>query len=254
MTIVKHEGTSGPISRIRRGFFDDPAFAFGFVEHFLGLNPTADDAPWLITDGDSGASAALIGSLGGLVRLTTGVTDNNECYMGYGGTVGAGFEIDGDVGSLAWEIKFRLNTAISDQGLFIGLTDANAASANMLDDDTGEFDDSNHSAIGFRALAAAPTDLDAIYATAGTARTIHKDGAQTLVADTWYRVGGFFDKDTNKHYWFVDGSVVDRAGVLESATNMPDDVALTLSFGLKTGSGNSRVMDVDYAYCIQELI
>lgn len=52
---------------------------FELVDHFASYT---DTQTWTKTDGDAGASVAIdADGTGGLMLLTTGATDNNECYM-----------------------------------------------------------------------------------------------------------------------------------------------------------------------------
>ena len=51
---------------------------FELIDHFPSFT---DTQVWTETSGDTGAAIAMTGAAGGGITLTTGATDNNECYL-----------------------------------------------------------------------------------------------------------------------------------------------------------------------------
>jgi hypothetical protein len=129
----------------------------------------------------------------------------------------------------------------------------------MLTDDTGVPRTTNGSFIGFRAVTADPDGMDAVYATASTALTVHQEAAdstakyvpgsstvylQNLIADTYVKFGLYFDG--TKMYWYVNGVRVNDAGVAYNATNFPDGVNMHVVWGVKTGEAVAKAMTIDW--------
>ena len=86
---------------------------------------------------------------------------------------------------------------------FIGLADQAAAAADFMTDNDGAIE-SDEDVIGFRTLAATPTELDALYQTAN-ATLVESDGnCATLAASTttgWRLLGLKFHGTTMS--WYV---------------------------------------------------
>lgn len=214
----------------------------------------ATDNKYDLLQADSGASVALRGQntgRGGILRLTTGATDENEAYIGYGAGVGGITDFNAQVCNMWFEARCRVES-IANSGIAwaIGLGEPNMAAANMLTDSTGALADKDY--VGFRVLSADGNGLDAVHNTAsGGGETVHQEeatgiAAQTLVADTWVKVGLRYDAGDDKMYWYVNGQKVNTSGVAESATNFPDGEELTFFAGLKSTSATGYYMEIDW--------
>lgn len=204
------------------------------------------------------AAIALEHDTGALYMNCTN-TDNNESYVAGGINITAACKMTGGGLSRVWfETRLKLS-AITDQGVFVGLALPTFAAANMLVDDTGVPRTTNGSFVGFRAVTADPDGMDAVYATAGTALTVHQEAEgsdakyvpgttstylQNLVADTYVKYGIYFDG--LKCYWFVNGVKVNETGVAATATNFPDGVNMHVVWGVKTGESVAKAMTVDW--------
>lgn len=189
-----------------------------------------------------GSIAGLTGEPDGVVRLTTGGTDNDECYIGGGINEFVIANINAGKGRMAVEFRVRPQE-ILDQGIYVGLGEEAFGAANALVDATGALVGKDF--VGFSILTAKPAEFDAVYQTAGgTARVVHKEIAATIVANTWLKLGiAFIDPLI---FWFVNGKVVDAAGVKESIADFPDGEEMHVQFGIKTGEGTTKRLDIDW--------
>jgi len=216
----------------------------------------ADLSGWDILVNSTGSVAGADLATGGLA-LTTAGTANDYAYAIYGnGKTGMGQIADGTRMWFEARIKVSAITACSiNAGLaLVGANTFQAAGAIV--DTTGASATSNGSYLLFRTLAASPSSMDVVYATDGTAATVLQQGStglfradgttrlQTLVADTFVKVGFLYEKGL---VWaFVDGKLVNETGVRYNATNVPDGVSLAPFFGIKTLGSAARTLTVDW--------
>lgn len=215
-----------------------------------------DLSGWDILVNSTGSVAGADLATGGLA-LTTAGTANDYAYAIYGnGKTGMGQIADGTRMWFEARIKVSAITACSiNAGLaLVGASTFQAAGAIV--DTTGASATSHGSYLLFRTLAASPSSMDVVYATDGTAATVLQQGStglfradgttrlQTLVADTFVKVGFLYEKGL---VWaFVDGKLVNETGVRYNATNVPDGVSLAPYFGIKTLGAAARVLTVDW--------
>lgn len=235
-----------PIQEVQAGVVDG-CFVFDDF-HFL----PASGSKYLRLSSDSGASIAEIATeVGGVVRMTTGGTDNNEVYMNFGNSLGVLGKAVAAGYPFWFEARFRLG-AVSDHGVFIGLAEEGLAVANTLTDDTGAVASKDY--LGFRILTADSDGLDTVYRTAAGDEGVHKEAAagiaaQTLTASTWVKVGMYFD---GTYLWyFVNGDLVSTTGLLTTASLFPTGEELTFLVALKTGTGTSCTLDLDWFAFLQ---
>lgn len=229
-----------PAAEIKTGF-KDGIFEF---EDFLRFA----EASLNIQEADSGATFSRVSDEhSGVVRLTTGATDNNEANFSLDGSGEAGWVIidDGD-GDVFFESRIRVSTVTNNQGaIFVGLMEESSVGANLQTDDTGALADKDY--VGFRTLQADTNGLDAVYRTSGgSGEQVDTNEAQVLVADTWYKVGFRYDDTDKKLYYYVDGVIVDSAGVAFDASDFPNGEELLPVFAIKTGEGTTSQLDVDW--------
>lgn len=204
----------------------------------------------------TGAASGSDISTGGLALVTAGAA-NDHCYATFGnGKTGMISVADG--GKFWFESRIKVS-AVTDVSFNVGLALAGAnlfQAAGAIVDSTGAAATSNGSYIMFRTLAASPSSMDVVYATAGTAATVLQQGStglfradgttrlQTVAADTFYKVGLFGD---GKMIWAtVDGKLVRETGVRYNATNVPDGLSLTPYFGIKTFTTAARTLTIDW--------
>lgn len=245
----------GPSPALWNGWNGEPVRnnlknGFELFEDFVRGSATANNH---LMVGDTSPPAARItgttlANFGGIYRMTTGATDNDEAYVGVGGSV-----TDCSVLVLAgvdiwFEARVRFNQ-VADQGAFVGFMDPAAVAANMLVDNTGAVVDNEY--VGFRILTADPTGLDAEYKTGSATAVVHKEAAagvagQTITAGTWVKLGLRLDSRNGRMYWHVNGKRIDTDGVALTATGFPDALPMVPAFGLKTGEAVTKTADIDW--------
>jgi hypothetical protein len=206
---------------------------------------------------DAGTIAQLAASLDGVVRIDlAAATDNLEAYLaagaGLAGLVAVDLAATPPSGTKKTIFEARIATQqIAGGDLFVGLGETGLLVTTglfALADTIGATAD----VIGFRVLAAAPTELDMIFAKAG-AETVVKDVAQILVAGTFYKVAFVIDHVKNKVEAFIDNVSV---GSKTIGTTPTQDVALAsfldnvkihfVSGVLASGTGTPQ-LDIDWA-------
>jgi len=144
-----------------------------------------------------GTITQLANQKGGVIAITSDGTDNDDMALAAGGAtgvLGAISDTAGDDHVTAFECRFSVSTVTDDAGaIFVGLTEEGLAAAASMTDDTGVMADKDY--IGFCS----------VHKNGGTAGTnailkfqYKKEGAtaqtpiatlQTMVANTWYKVG-----------------------------------------------------------------
>lgn len=191
---------------------------------------------------------------GGGIRLFN-TADNEECWIQWGGDVGAPFVISDSSGrDLIAEWAFRLNTITDDKaGFFIGLAEAGLAAADTISD-AGAMADKDF--IGFLRSEGDGDAIDFVYNKAGAGgMTTVKADWQTIAADTWYHVGlrfsangrsvvpyfGTGDRSTTKMAADTDNKV---SSTDIAAATFPDGEALAPLLGGKNASADDAYMDI----------
>jgi len=245
---------TGPSSSIWRNadiieMIRNPRCGHYFFEDFMVGKPGH-----LITlEADATAATADGAERGGSITLTTGGTDNNECYVGgdYGG-----FEISdtgGDAHKLWFEARVKVS-AIAAQTVFVGMIDPAAVAANMLLDagTVGDFD-----YIGFRINEADPDGIDFAYRISGGSEVVAVNEAQVAVADTYYKLGFVYDplEDTSRRITiYVNGTANATyvTGTNIAAASFPDAQLLTPAIGIKTNAAVTKVLECDWVRVAQE--
>lgn len=241
-----------PIEHAFKGpFFSDMLFDGDDFPYFMST--TANKYKTIVAD--SGASIALRSATtvnGGVIRLTTGGTDENEVYISAGSGTGPGVEIKAGYGDVWMECRVKVSQ-ITDACWFAGLAVPGWAAANEITDATGALADHNY--IGFRVLANDLTYLDAVYNTAsGGGETVHYNQAQLVAVDTWYKLGVRYDDSQRKLFFFINGTVVDPAGVAVTATNFPDSNPLAWALGAKSVTGTTVLLDCDWWFTAHQIV
>lgn len=248
--VVRYVNASdrGPSEKLWKGnaprygeWFNNPSKGFGWFDDFLTFGATANQ--YTILAADSGASAAPIATeVGGVLRLTTGATDENEVGISWGLAASVLGKIDAGTGACGFEARIRPNT-VADGNLLLacGMGEEAIMAANMLVDSTGVLVDKDF--VGFQTLAASGTALKAVHNTASGGGTTNLGTAGTLTAATWHKLGWWFD-GIDKVTYFFNG--VPMYTVKESATNFPDGEELTFALYAKAGTAVTLTVDIDW--------
>lgn len=199
---------------------------------------------------DTGNSIAQIVASGGVVRITTDTTDNDESWIqsGYSaGTLGAISATAGSDKKMIFEARFRLGQIVT-QNVFVGLAEEGCAAADFVSD-AGAIGDKDQ--IGFQILEGASTTLKFVYKKAGqTAQTVISS-LKTVAASTWYKVGFVYDPaaPTSKRIKVYLDNVEQSTyvtGTNIAAATFPADQQLAFLAGVKNGAAAATALDLDW--------
>lgn len=228
---------------------DDPSLGFYIYEDFR--NSPEAWATTVVNSGfltfqDTGCTVTPLADVeGGGIRLSIDATGDNDCIemVGTRGNVGTIGRISDTAGAnflTAWEMSVRFGQ-VTAQNIYLGLGElANTLDGDMVFSDAGAHTPVDNR-IGFRILEADPDGMDAIHAANAGAEVVIDNEAQVIVANTWYKFGGLFDK--TKTIWAVDG-VQKGLSVLPAATNFPDAAWLQFLIAMKAGGATAHTMDI----------
>lgn len=206
-----------------------------------------------------------IAKVGGGVALF-GTTDNEEASIQFCGDAAAPFVIpaDSDDGKKLWfecEVKKSIITA-DKAGFFVGLTSEGAAVANFMADGGADFSDVD--LLGFWNLEG-EAGVDVITQKTGAAFDTIIDAVETLVADTYTRLGFVCDPkapDKRKIKFFVNGlqqttyvgeNSGDQTVYLGDTTNFPGGEEMAPVIALKMASGDDVTVTLRKLRCVQLL-
>lgn len=221
-----------------------------FRDDFVNwTNTTA--TPYTISTDSTSTCTAVATEVSGVVRLATGAVDNREAYIGANDNAAGMIKVVGDSGQPCWfEARIRTN-AITAASLIVGMMNEGEVASDLMaatQTDAAMLDTSLPDFIGFAVAGDTdPDGLDAIYQTQTTTSggfITHSNAAQTLVADTWYKVGWWFD-GTNYIRYYVDG-VQTGTDLLYSTAEVPDGEELMFVAGCKSGGAANKQLDVDW--------
>jgi hypothetical protein len=226
---------------------EDPSVGYHFFDDFLACNNLVSSnvgypqPGWYSYVDTSSSITQLVTEVGGVLRILLEAAANEECSMTTGLTAGMGKVYSTAPKNLWFETRVRFGQ-ITDQGCFIGLAEEACPANSLLADTTPVM---TKDQIGFTVAIATPSALNAAYGKAATP-TIHKAGAQTLVAATWYKLGLFYDAGDDLMMWFVDGTQVGASLDVSATTAFPDGEEVCPLFALKTITGAASSLDIDW--------
>lgn len=187
-------------------------------------------ADWTITTTEAGigsATEALTDGDGGLLLVTNDDADNDADFfqkVGESFTFAAGKK-------LLFKARFKVSDA-TQSDFVIGLQITDTAPLDVTDGVFFQKDDGDANLDFHVEKDDTATDATAI---------------ATVADDTFLTVAFAYDGKSTVTY-FVD----DAAKGSVSATNLPDDEALTVSFGIQNGEAAAKTMTVDYLFVAKE--
>jgi hypothetical protein len=209
---------------------------FEFFNDFV--RPTDYDTnDWTLTTTEAGAGSATeaIGNLaGGVLVITNDAADNDADF--FQSTKEVFKFVSGK--ALEFEARFKILEVLQcDFIMGLAITDTTPLDATdgiffIKEDGEATFD--------FKVVKNSTATTKA-----GDATT---NPAQTLVADTYIKVGFYYDGVDDNIDIFINDVRVGSAAI----TNAPDDEELAITFGLQNGEAVANVMSVDYIRCIQQ--
>lgn len=200
---------------------------------------------------------------GGVIKFSIDASDNHEIDFCQGGagtsaatSVLGALNRDTNPRLTAFECRFKVSSVVDDVlAVFLGLMEENGGVTNAKVDDTGVTIDNDF--IGF----------DSVHTNSGTTGTnaklrfvYKKDGQtqqtvistlQTMVADTWYKVGFVYDPDappSKRIACFVNG--VEQGTYITdtqmNAATFPDGEELGFTAIAKSGTATASNMQLDW--------
>jgi hypothetical protein len=236
--------------------------ALGFYDDFLSFSETTLTGGYvhLETNGATVAQIASTATAPGVVRLTANA-DAEEAVLQLGNALDVGaFRFQKD---LAFEARIRVNAAAivaDDHGFFVGMANGGSSGAGTAGvlfsgDVLGATD-----VVGFQHLVGESTALDAAYLVSGGtvmdgSQDTDLDTVETLVADTWVKVGFNFKASRPRRLeWFVNGVKEAEIGETEvAAAAFPDADAdfMQPTIGLAPADSTAATLDIDWWACAQ---
>ena len=193
---------------------------------------------WTVTEVQTTGTVTqtLLDAANGVLRLTTGSTENDGVQIQLGGTgdgetTGEGFApVAGK--NIYFETRFRTDDATQNDFFF-----------GLHVEDTTIIAGRGADYIGFR-----KDDGDALLDVecANTSTATEATSVTTLGASTFYKIGFKVTGTTSIDFWLDDQLV------RTISTNIPTAL-MKLSFGILTGDGSANQLDLDYAWIYQEV-
>lgn len=187
-------------------------------------------ADWTITTTEAGASSAteaLTDADGGVLLITNDSADNDADFFQ---KVGESF-LFASGKKLAFKARFKVSDA-TQSDFVIGLQITDTTPLDVTDGVFFQKDDGD-----------ANLDFHVEKNNTATSAT----AIATVANDTYLSVGFFYDGKSTVTY-FVD----DVAKGSLATTNLPDDEALTVSFGIQNGEASAKTMSLDYIFVAKE--
>lgn len=215
-------------------------------EDFVNWDQTAGIASQLSGVHDSNASAALLATeTGGVVRLSTYATANNEASIVSGDNT-AGFCKITAAKRLFFECRFRVAQIANSVGnIFLGLSQEAMGGANLITD-SDAMADADY--VGWQILAADGDQVEPVYSTYGGTTRVVKADAQTLVAATWYKVGFYVVND--EITYCINGAPITACTLTHpvkiTATDVPDGEELQVTCTIKAYTTTDVTVDLDW--------
>ncbi len=211
------------------------------------------DFPTFVTSGaqlgswdqifDSNCTIALDPTtIGGVVKMTTDATDNQEVYLEWGAGKGSFMKVQASTGPFCFETRVKISSiANAAMDIIMGLTEEGVAAADFIAD--GGAMTTVKDLIGWNIKIDDGDSIDAVYAKASGSLVADTEGAYVPVADTWMKLGLYYD-GVSTMYWYVDG--VEVASALITATHFPAAEELVPFYGFKNGGAAAMSMSIDW--------
>ena len=209
---------------------------FYFFDDFMNMETyAAADNKKYATYGDTGVTwTPQTGALTGVMEVAGNDADHDQIAITANSGAGAMVAISDTAGAnkeMWFEARLKqASIGALDLAYFIGVAAAGSAANNGLILDASQAM-ANTSFIGFHADGA-DANVDCVHAAGGASTVVHQAAAHTTVADTYVKLGLYFDGTTM--FWYVNGVKANATGVLPAASQFPDGTALTLAFSCKT--------------------
>jgi hypothetical protein len=207
-------------------------------------------------------SGTLLGSgteKAGVLAMYHTNTDNKETWLQSGdaaSVLGAISDVAANAHLTAFECRFKVNSVVDDvNAIFLGLAEEATVAENAKVDDTGVMVNKDY--IGFDSVhtnggtAGTNAILRWVYKKSGQTAATKIATLQTMVADTWYKVGFVYDPnaptakritcylDNVKQSTYITGTNIATA-------TFPDGEEMGFLAGIKSGTGTAGYLYLDW--------
>lgn len=215
----------------------DPGFGVHFYDNFQDFNGTVTSN--VGTYGkyksyeDTGGTIKKLDTQLSELEIATDGSDDDEMWLELGDGNGGLVKITKGDGKKVWfEARFKFDDITNSSGLFVGLAEAGLAAIDTIADATMDLASKDY--IGFRVEDGTQAGLDAVHRKNGAAEQVVKDGAHTLVVDTYVKAGFKFD-GSNLLTYYINGVSVGTVEIDDSTFTVDGEV-LTPLVGFKNGT------------------
>ena len=236
--------TSGMWANCPSLAYSDISDYYQWTEDFMQLvidDTISDPLGWTVNTENSGAITLKTGEYGGVVHVSTSATDNDQCCMQIGtGAVGTTVEITDASGLELWyECRVKTTNA-TELAVFIGLAEENVATDLIADNGAASF--ANKDCIGFSKNTDAATEWDFQYHLAGYVR--YTDAKVKVNSSGTFNTFGFHFNGASVLTPYVNGTAQTVCDT--SAASFPSGEEMAPIVAIKTGTGASKSIDVDW--------
>ena len=189
-------------------------------------------------------------SVGGHIELLMS-DDNEACSLA---TISAPFKIIRGGGNVWFETRIKtLNITDNTLGWIVGLAALETLADGIPIVDAGTLATTTNF-VGFMRPEADGNDADAVYQANGVTMVTHQADAARLVADTYIKLGFWYDDSQYKLHYYVNGVEVSAgAYTMASAagTDFPNDVQLGLICSILGANAADASVTMDWWRCAQ---
>jgi hypothetical protein len=225
----------------------DPNIGYAFWDDFLnfGTHVSDQDVQQYSSYIDTGVTIKQLATeVGGVIEVAGNDADNDEGSISTGGNSGVMGKVTASSGKPLWFEARVKKASIADNALafFIGMSEEGLAAADTLANDTGEV--ASKDFIGFQTLHAEGETILGIYRKAGQNKGTVTGATATLVADTYIKVGFYFDGFSTLTY-YINGLPVGTVTDISAAT-FPNDEELALLWATKVGAAAESKAQIDW--------
>ena len=154
----------------------------------------------------------------------------------------------------AFEVRCKVNTITADDlGFFIGLMAASANLSGALIDDNGAATaDVNN--VGFQSFHADTAGVDAVYTAVGETPIVHDADIATMVANTYFTMGMYYDGTDIQIYANGVNSAdpILAADIVADGDDFPEDAVCVPTLATLNGAAEDDTLIVDWYRFAQE--
>jgi hypothetical protein len=213
----------------------DPTTVVQFMDDFFKFDP----GDWLITRTHTGGTSGvetISDATNGILAFYPANADNDNTFFQFKGYSDAETASELFTVASGKKLWFKSRLKVSDTGdsdFIIGLQNADTTPLTAPADGIYFKSDDGDDALDFQ-----------VYASSSSA--LADTSLATLVDDTYFTVGFYWDGSSRLRYYHNDNLVGTSTGGTVPSTE------LTISFGVQNGSAAARTMSMDYVCAIRE--